>query len=217
MWSIKRLLFLFILSIGLVLSLSFFDANAASSYGNDYQKYTSLTLSRGRMLSSYSSDELNSIIKQKCKRKFYGWRISYINQRVKCKFISETVLSTYNDGTSAIKYKVSEVKTKVYKTSISATGSIGTTVKGEIKKFKGDLSQSLKLTGEYSQTVEIKNTESLEIEVDPNTRLTMYLAGEGYLYTGVARFYQFWIGRYKGGFEYFQVADIYPKIVKTSL
>lgn len=217
MRSLKRLLVVLIFSIGLGLTLSFLKSNAQTSYGNDYQKYTSITLSRGRMLSSYSTDELNTIIKKNCKRKFFGWKIHYINQRVKCKFVSETVLSTYNDGTSAIKYKVSEVKTKVYKTSISATGSIGTTVKGEIKKFKGDLSQSLKLTGEYSQTVEIKNTESLEIEIDPNTRLTMYLAGEGYLYTGVARYYRFWIGKYKGGFEYFQVADIYPKIVKTTL
>lgn len=213
---IKRFLFLFILGISITFIISK-EKESNATVGASYLNYSSITLSKGRMLSTYDDGEINSLIKKNCKRKFLGWRISYINKRVRCNFVSETVLTVYNTGSSAIKYKVAEQNTKVYKVSISATNSISVSAKGDIKKFKADLSDSLKISGEYSQTVEIKNSESLELEVDPKTKMTMYLAGTGYLYTGVARYYKFFIGRYKGGFEYFQVSDLYTKIVKVAI
>lgn len=212
----KRKLLLIILSFSLFFIFGV-KINANASAGSNYMKFSSITISKGKLLKNYSSSELNYNIKKCCKKRFLGWSIGYLNYKVKCNFVSETILSIYNTGTTPIKYKVSEIQTKMYKTSISSTGSIGTQVKGDIKKFKGDLSSSLKITGEYTQTVEIKNTETLEIDVDPKTRVTMYLAGTGYLTTGVARKTFFWITTAQGGFEYFQVTDCYPKIVKVAL
>lgn len=213
----KKILILFFTIIAII-SLNIFKNVEAEQVVSDYNLFSSITPSSGKLLSKYTDKELTPYAKATKKRRFAGWRISYINKRVKCNFISETILSVYNSGTSVVKYNVTQINTTVYKTTVSATAKIGYNLKGKGQKnFSHDLDAELKIEGTHSETIEVKTTENMSIEVEPKTKLLIYLAGTGYLTNGYARRYCFWVNCNYGGFEYFEITDIYPKIVMVSL
>ncbi|MGM9971315.1 MAG: hypothetical protein ACI35W_02765 [Anaeroplasmataceae bacterium] len=209
----KIIITILLLSILLMFNLK----TNASSVGGDYQKFSSITLCRGKLINNYTEEELIPYKNQTKKRMWIGWRIAYINKRVKCNFVSETIMSVYNTGTTAMKYKLQKVDSTVYKTSVSATGNIGTNIKGTVKKFSGGLESSLKIENQTSTTIEVKTTENMEIDIDPKTKVTMYLCGDGYLTNGYAKKYEWWIASNWGCFEYFEITNIYPRIVKVSI
>ena len=216
----KRLLVLIIIILFTSISLNVSAKDTALSADADisnYTRFSSMQISKGKLLSAYTKSEINSHMKTCNKRKFSGWRISYLNKRVRCNFTSKTILSIDNDGTSAITYKLSETQTRMYKTSISATGSLSGSGKGDIKKFKGGLDAKIGMEASYTKTIEVKTAESLEIQVDAGTKATIYLKGSGYLTTGCACYYSLWIRELYGCFEFFEIVDCYPKIVKERI
>lgn len=213
----KRKLLLTLLCLSVLFIVGISNKTYASQSAGDYTKFSSITFSRGKLLTNYTDEEIKPYKRDSKKTKAFGWTVSYMNKRVKCNFISETIMSVSNNGTTAIKYKVQTVESSVYKTSISASGSLGLTVKGTVKKFSGNLDSKLKIEGETSKTIEVKTTENLEIEIDPNTKVTMYLCGDGYLTNGYARQYLWFCTYKKGCFEFFEISNIYPRIVKESL
>ncbi|MGL4949177.1 MAG: hypothetical protein ACRC5M_02255 [Anaeroplasmataceae bacterium] len=185
--------------------------------GNTYDTFSQIEISSGRMIKYYSNEELAEYNQKVSKRKWMGWNIEYINTSVKCNFVSETVFSIYNSGTTPIKYELTKVTTKMKKTSITVQGKIGFTIKGEIKKFKGGLDAELKIDYAMAEQVDVKMTEKFEIVVDPNTQLSVYLEGNGFLTNGVCKKYEYWITVEKGTFEYFTVADLYLNIRKEKI
>lgn len=218
----KRLLHLLIplFLVLLFISFDFKKVNAASNINvdtSDYRKFSSMQLSSGKLLKNYSKSEIKMQSDACKKKKFSGWRINFINKHVRCNFTSQTILSIYNDGTSPITYKLSETQTKMYKVSISTTGSLGGSLKGDVKKFKGGLDAKVGMETSYTSTIDVKTAESLEIQVDPGTKASIYLKGSGYLTTGYAVLYTLWLKDLYGCFEFFEVVDCYPKIVKERI
>ncbi len=211
MKKLKIILFMGVILLVMQMNMTKVNASAAQ----DYQSFSSMTLSSGKLLRYYTSEEVKNFKSKVGKRKFSGWRTYTVNNRVKCNFISETVFSVYNTGTTAIKYELSNVTSTVKKVSLSCTGSLSYSYKKDVKTFKDGLDATLKIEKTVSETIEVKTTEKFEISVDPKTRVTMYFAGTGYLTTGFAQSYFFWIKQAFGGYEYFTVADIYPRIEKV--
>lgn len=214
----KWLILLFILLV--IMPFGFRNVNAASKSGADYSDYKTFSymqFSKGKLLSNYSNSELKPYIKKAGNRKFYGWRISYINKHVRCNFTSKTILQIVNDGTSDIKYQMEKTETKLNKVSISAKGSLKTSTSGTIKKFKCGLDTALNIERDQEESITCKTSESLTITIDPGTKVYIYLKGSGYLTNGYAVFYDTWLKRYAGAFEFFELVDVYPKIVKEKL
>lgn len=184
---------------------------------NDYTSFAYINVSDGKMLKDYTEDELSEAIYQTKNRRFKGWRINLFNKNVPCEFISSTVFSMYNTGTTPMKYDVSIHAENTVKTSISTTGSIAYRINGNIKSFKNDLDVSLKIEASYIETTLVKETENLSIEIDPNTLCVIYIQGTGLLTNGVARYYELWMTQEKGGFEYFTITNSYLRIEKIKL
>lgn len=184
---------------------------------NDYTAFSSINVSNGKLLRDYTKDELDAALDETKDRRFSGWRIKLFNKNVPCEFISSTLFSMYNTGTTAIKYKLQVNAENTVKTSISSTGSIEYSVKGDGKVFSNKLDTALKIEYDYSETALVKETEELNIEIDPNTLCIVYIKGTGLLTNGVARYYSFWISQNKGGFEYFTITDSYVRIEKIAL
>lgn len=210
---LKKLIFLLLF---LTLFIPIKEVRASTS-GGDYKKFSSITLCRGKLVGNYTDEELEPFVKETKKRRFVGWRIAYINKRVKCNFTSETIMSIYNTGKTSMKYKLQKIDSTIFKTSVSSTGSIGLSISGNNKTFKGGLDTALKINNESSKTIEVKTTENMEIDIDPCTKATMYLCGDGYLTNGYARRYEWWISKSSGCFEYFEITNIYPRIVKVEV
>lgn len=217
----KKRILAIILAFFVLLSLSNIKGVHAEgrldSDTSDYKKFSSMQLSSGKLLKNYSNEELDASVKACSKRKFMGWRIAYLNKHVRCNFQSKTILSIYNSGSSPITYKLSETQSKMYKVSVSTTGNIGGSVKGDVKGFKGGLDAKVGMENSITSTIEVKTAESLEIVVDPGTKANIYIKGSGYLTTGYAVMFTLWAKDYYGCFEYFEVVDCYPKIVKEKI
>ncbi len=184
---------------------------------NDYMSFSSINVSDGKLLRDYTNEEINEGLSHIKKRKFNGWRYEFFQKNTKVEFISSTVFTMYNSGTTAMKYKVQVSSENSVKTSISCTGTIGYSISGSIKKFKNGLDSSLKIEGSYVETQLVKQQENLEIEIDPGTICVVYVQGTGLLTNGVASFYQLWFRKESGGFEYFTITDSYLRIEKIKL
>lgn len=209
----KKLIVLLII----VLSVNLHILNKVDADINDYTSFAYINVSRGKLLRDYSSNELSEAVAKTKDRRFCGWRINLFNQNVPCEFISSTIFSMYNTGTTAMKYDISVHAENTVKTSISTTGTIAYKVKSGVKTFKNDLDASLKIEASYAETSLVKETENLSIEIDPNTLCVIYIQGTGLLTNGVARYYELWMTQEKGGFEYFTITNSYLRIEKIAL
>ena len=184
---------------------------------SDYNTYAFLNVERGKLLRDFTEDELNKEVDRVREKKWWGWSIYVLNRNVPVTFITDTVFSVYNDGNTPIDYTVNVLAETTVKTAISCTGSIGYSMKGDTKEFKGGLDSQLKLTNDYSKTELVKNQENLVIHVDPQTICLIYIEGQGLYTNGVASLHYFWMENQIGAFEYFTITNSYLRIEKIKL
>ena len=126
----------------------------------NYDTFQEIELKSGKLLEEFTESEYKKYYKKVDARKFWGWRTYVVNKNIKAKFISETVFSYYNNGSTPITYKYELSKTIVNKFSISATGNIKYDMNGSTAKFKYDLDTEIKVnvTNEQSTTTKEENT-----------------------------------------------------------
>ena len=178
----------------------------------NYNSFQEIEISKGKMLSDYTTSDYNKYYKEVDKRKFWGWRVNTVNKNVKAKFTSETVFSYYNNGKTPITYKYELSKTVVDKFSISATGTIKYKTEGNTTKFKHNLDTEVKINVTKEVVTTTKEENNLEIIIDPMTVANLRILGEATVTNGVAAYYILWIRIERGGFEYFVVTTQYPRL-----
>lgn len=208
---------LLVLLILLFIIIVNINQNSVKADVNDYTAFASINVSDGKLLRDYSQEELNDNYKLVSDRRFVGWRYHFFQKNTPVSFISNVVFSMYNSGTTPMKYKVQVNAENCVKTSISCTGTIKYNIAGTIKKFKNGLDSSLKLEGSYQETQLVKQQENLEVDIDPGTVCIIYIQGTGLLTNGVASYYEWWIRRNEGGFEYFTITDSHLRIEKIKV
>ena len=196
----------------LLFTLLLFCLQNNVSAENSYTAFQEITLERGKMLADFTEEEYDKYYEKVNKRCFWGWRTYYVNENIKAKYISETIFSYYNNGTSSITYTYNLTKSETAKLSISGTGSISYSLNGTKKTFKNGLSAALKLEADYSKTSQTSEASSFKLVIEPNTVANLRIVGEGKLSNGVASKYIFWIRNSIGGFEYFIVTTEYPRL-----
>lgn len=205
----KKILIISLMFLGLLISNKFVSAS--------HTNYEKLELSKGKLITEYTSKELEPFYKKVKKAKFSGWKTHTINNRVEGKFISESIFSYYNDGYTAIDYSYKLDEQETVKYSFSSTGSIGVTGSGTGKGFKAGLDGSLKLSYANDTTKVKKETYEVKLKVDPGTQINFYKEGFGRLTNGVGARYFFWIRTDIGGFEVFEVSSISTKLEKIKI
>lgn len=184
---------------------------------SDHLAFQKMDIYGGQLLEDYSEEELEEEIDALGGRKFWGWETDYLTHSAKTYFTSHTIFSYYNTGTSKIDYKYTTTVTSTKKISFSASGQIKYTLSGNTGGFKHGLDATLKLEYDNDDTVVEKEEIEIDFSCDPNTRVLMYMAGEGSLYNGVGQYYAFWIKGSSGGFEYFITQTTYQVLEKVAL
>lgn len=207
----KKIVFFILLNA----SFCFFGMNTLGN--TSYHSFESLTINEGKLLEDFTSSEYNTYYKKVNKRKFSGWRVHKVHQNVKVTYVTETLFSYYNDGYTAINYTFKLDRKSTTKVSLSATGSIGIKIGKDGKGFKNNLDGSLKLSAEYTQTTEDKESYEMKFQVDPGTQVDLYIYGEGKITNGVAARYLFWMRLDRGGFEVFMVTTQYQRLEKKRI
>lgn len=196
----------------LILILICFSLTKITRGESNYLHFQQIDLREGKLLSDFTEDDYEKYYAKVKKRKFWGWRTYYVHENIEVKYISETIFSYYNHGTSVIKYDYSLEENDVSKLSISGTGSIGYSLSGTKNSFKHGLDTALKIDASYSSTVSTEEKTNLNIEVEPNTVANLKIVGEGRISNGVAARYILWIRMNIGGFEYFLITTQYPRL-----
>lgn len=199
------------------LVLLLFLINNKTVSADHYRNFEDIEVINGKLIDEYSSDELKSYYKKVDKRTFSGWRVEPINKRAKVRFISETVFSYYNDGTTAIDYKFNAEESETNKYSYSSTGSIGLKLDKNGSGFKSGLNGSLKIDSKNDTTSVKKEKYEMKMKIDPQTQVNLYNYGEGYLTNGVASKYLLWLRINRGGYEMFEMSTKYYRLEKIRI
>ncbi len=183
----------------------------------DYQNYESMEVYGGVLLRDFTDEDYDKGYSKLANAKIFGWNIHMMNENIRVKYVTETVFSYYNKGTTPIKYETTLVKNITSKQNISASGSIGIQVKGDIKKFKGQLDSALKISYDNQKIEDIKETTKMTFEVDPDTQVILKICGEGRISNGVAKKYFFFLTTQQGGFEVFDITSQYQRLEKIKV
>lgn len=182
-----------------------------------YQQFEHLeVVGKGKMLEDFTETEYKDNYK-KVGRAFGGWKKYEVNSKVKVKFVSDTLLSYYNDGLTPIKYTYKGSRKVANSYDLKVTGQLSVKTQKSNKTFGDGLNASVKIESKWSQDSEIKEDFNLQLEIAPKTQLNLYLYGEGYLVNGVAKKYFFWFETKKGGYEVFYVTTHYQRLEITRI
>ncbi len=206
-----------ILFVGLIIILSLVFRSIKVEASDDYNGFDEVVMESGKLLENFTDAEYNEYYSYVDKRKFWGWNVHIVNDKVPCTYIARTVYETTNDGTEEINYEVSVTTETEVRTIINASGSISYGLSGSVKKFKNDLDAEVDLEYKYQITEGKQRTEKIKIPVEGKTKLLVTVTGQGYVTNGVASLYMFWINVEKGGFEYFTITSEYQKIEKVAI
>lgn len=204
---------LFIFSL-LVLLLS--SSNKAFA---DYHTYQEITVKNQgmKMLENYSQADYKDYYSRLGKKKFWGWRTFTAFSNEEVYFIKDTLYVIVNEGTSPITEKITFSRDSVITKQYGVSGSIGIKGSGTAKKFKWGLESKIEGDFSYTEKTTLEEEYQLTIEVDPMTKLTIQILGEGKVTNGVAKYYRFWMESKKGGFEIFIVTTEYYSLVKEKI
>ncbi|HAQ55874.1 MAG TPA: hypothetical protein DCR44_00460 [Acholeplasmatales bacterium] len=197
----------------LVLSLSL------TVSADEYQTYQEIVFVEEdeRLLQDVSTEDFAAALASLGGKKMFGWKLAVLTKKQEVEFLSETKLKIFNNGYSTIKHDIT-LSTKVEtKFQISSTGSLGTTISGDIKKFKGSIDGTIKTEIGYTRTETASELYEFKIIVDPGTYVTIVMKGRGIVSNGVARNYFCWIKIIEGGWETFTVTTEYYEIVKERI
>lgn len=205
-----------IVTVTLVLVLSLITLLLTTNvYG--YQQFEHLEIvGRGKMLDQFSEKDFKDNYK-KVGRKFMGYNKVEVNKRVNVKFVSDTLLSYYNNGFSPIKYNYSASRKVLNTYDLKVTGQLSIKTQKNNKIFGDGLNASIKIDTGLKNSTEIKEDFNLSLEIAPKSQLNLYLYGEGYLVNGVAKKYFFWFETKKGGYEIFYLTTHYQRMEITRL
>lgn len=194
-----------------LLFISFFILSNKVTHGYvDFETFEKV--GHGKLLSELTKDDYNELYKKVSKRKFLGWTAYNAYTDIKVKYISETLFSYYNNGTSSINYTYKASKKTIDSYTLKVTGDIKLKTQKNNKVFGDGLQASIKI--DYKREIKNEETENFDIKVsiDPKTQLVLYLYGEGKITTGVAKNYLFWIEINRGGYEIFIVTTHYQRL-----
>ncbi len=197
----------------------FFSFNSNVVNANEYATYQEITFDNqgAKLLEDYSKKLYEEDYARIKKRRFWGWRMFTHYETEELSFIKETMYVIVNEGDTAITETFKFKNTESVKKQYDVSGDIGIHVNGVVKGFKLGLEEEMDFA--ISATTNSTYTEEVEIKVnvDPYTKLTVQICGEGKVSNGVAKYYRFWRNVKKGGWEVFIVTTEYYSITKERI
>lgn len=209
----KKLTILIFIFIFCIFPLMTVDVYANS----EYQTYVEIIMTSGKLLKDFTKEEKKAILKEAEGVYFYKNKINQVNTEIPATYISNTLFSVDNTSATDLEYNVSvsiETKNKI---SFSTSGSLSASGKGTIKAIKADVSGKAGI--EYSKSSEesVKETKTMNIVVEGNSRAIIYLTGEITVSNGMIVIYRFFMKMYSGGYEFVTLKSQYARIEKVGI
>ncbi|MFK5883326.1 MAG: hypothetical protein QM489_03185 [Candidatus Izemoplasma sp.] len=194
-----------------------FNSNVVEA--NEYLAYQEIEFTGygNEFLSDYSKSQYDKYYGFIDNRRFWGWNTYTVINSVHLTYTKETMYIIVNEGTTPITqtyYIKSEDETKK---QYSVSGNIELSIKGKIDGFALGLEDSIKTSITAVVTSSVDEKFEVKVLVDPGTKLTVQIKGEGKLSNGVARYYRFFRNVKKGGWEVFVITTEYYSMTKVMI
>lgn len=204
----KLIFFLFIVNF-LIIPMFFVSVYAEDT---DYLAYIEVVMTTGKLIRNYTTTEMTELKTRSEKAIPFGISIAKDNVGTKATYISSILVSYENAGTSAIELtKEIQVETK-QKISFSSGGQVSGGLGGNIKKIKAEI--AAKADVNYSKVTEesVKEKKTMKINVDPNTKMILYLTGDLLVYNGCFSYYLLFIKQFSAAYEFVILNTQYERL-----
>ena len=203
----------------LILVLAVCLANPADIAAGEYLTYQNITFRRAgqKLLRDFCDHDYNRAYAALGGRRFWGWRTYTVTDHEPVTFTQDTLYRVKNGGTTPITKEFTFKMTEQTSTQVSASGNIGIEASGDVRGFRTGLDAHVRPSISYERTTYIEENLDISITVDPSTRLTIAVHGEGLISNGVGRHYRFFRNTRSGGWEVFVLTAEYYSIEKEAL
>jgi len=187
--------------------------------GSDYKTYQEITFEHkgATLLSEYGDSDFKKYYAKMKGKRFWGWRTFTVYKDEELSFIDDTLYVIVNEGTTAIDETIKLSRNYSLKKQYTVSGSLGIKANGSEKGFKLGLEEEIDSTISTTVSGSVEESYSMKIEVDPGTKVSIQIKGEGQITNGVAKYYRFWKNVKKGGFEIFWITTEYYSIEKVKI
>ena len=199
-----------------MISLMLFSILEVQASNDDYKTFNEIIMSSGKLLRYFTKEELDEY-KSKLKKKFIGVDVYVVNKNVEATYISETLYNVCNSGNTNVEYQLDIEVQKSEKITWEVSGNLSAAAKGTIKMFQVNLESEVGVNYKNISENSIKETEKLDLTIEPNSRAIIYLMGRARVTNGVAKVCICFIDTAVFGFEYFTIINQYPRLEKRSL
>ena len=207
---------LFIVIIVLVLIGSSYALSRVNTYASletGHPEFRSIKFVNDRskkLLVEYSEDDLKTAMK-KINRRFIGWSTYYFCNNEKVNYDGQILFSRSNKTGNSINFEYTLKETEVVKTAVTVGGSVSAKISGTVQKINLGLGAEAKasISSETSDTYTSDAKTTINVNIPPRTKITLIETGEGYLTSGVSKYYLLGIVVRKGNWERIDVDTLY--------
>lgn len=188
-------------------------------HASEYQTYQDIHFSdtNNKLLRNFRDYDYNRYYQRIEGRKFWGWNTYTVTNDALVTFQKETLIIIENEGITTIDQSYYFKSTEQEKRQITASGSISTETSGNVKAFKLGLEQELNLSMQLENQSTLEERNELKIRVDPMTRLSVEVYGEGRISNGVGKHFRFFRNTRTGGWEVFTLTTEYYSVTKERM
>jgi hypothetical protein len=185
----------------------------------NYQTFSEIIMAEGKLIVNFTEEEYNSMIENLNEVKFFGYSSYVENTNVDATYISNTLYSIENDGSTPVSYQIDVVIDTKNTIKFSASGSLNgeLNASSKAKGLKGQLGAKVGISYSSESEESRKETQKLDVIVEPQSRCVIYLTGNLSISNGVACYHAFFIKTSCGAFEIVVLKNQYTRIEKAKL
>ncbi len=185
---------------------------------DDYTTFTEIMMSEGKLLSNYTEEEMNELLKKVHKNKFMGVSVYEENKNIDASYISNTLYSIENNGKDEIIYDIVVDVETTNKVSFNASGSLNASASGgKSGGVKGEIGAKCGVEVSTTTTTSRKEKQTMKLTVEGGSRAIVYLTGNLSITNGVAAYYVTFIRVSEGGFEIVTLKNQYARVEKSKI
>lgn len=174
-----------------------------------HSSFQEVITSEGVMLiDDFTVDQYEEYYEQ-VPKKFFGWSTLTINEDEPVIYVSETLFSYANQSKETIDYSYYHNNKKTIKDSVALSGDIDTTTSAKIKIFNMKLQTSIDADVSQVETVDENEKITIDIEIKPWSKVSLFTRGEARLTNGVSVYYIFYVPVRAGGWEVINIDTEY--------
>lgn len=183
----------------------------------EYMSFSEIMMNDGKLLSNYTKEEMEELLSCVHKSKFAGVTVYKENDTVDASYISNTLYSVENSGSTDVTYDIVVDVETVNKVSFSASGSLNASASGSKSGVKAEIGKKCGIEVSKTTTTSRKEKQTMKLVVEGGSRAIVYLTGNLSVTNGVAAYYICFIRVAEGGFEIVTLKNQYARVEKAKI